>query len=149
MPQAAQLKTVSQQSRYERMAVMSEPIVFVSHLRVKEGMLEAFKESSLEAFKMMEASKPGTLVHLGFVSQDRSKISFVHVFPSAEAMDDHMGGVEDRASTAFEFLETEGYEIYGTPSAQVMHMMEKFAGSGISLSIEPDYFGGYMRLESS
>lgn len=128
---------------------MSEPIVLVSHHRVKEGMLKAFKESSLEVFKMMEASKPGTLVHLGFVSQDRSKISFVHVFPGAEALDDHMGGVEDRASKGLEFLEPEGYEIYGTPSGHVMQMMEQFAGPGISLNVEPHYFGGYMRLGSS
>lgn len=128
---------------------MSEPIVFVSHLRVKEGMLEAIKEASLETFEMLEASKPGTLVHLGFVSQDGSKISFVHLFPTAESMDDHMIGVEDRASKASEFLETDGYEIYGTPSPQVMQMMEQFAGPGITLSVEPDYFGGYLRLGTS
>ncbi len=128
---------------------MSEPIVFISHLKVKKGMLEAFKETSQEVFRMMEASKPGTLVHLGFASQDGSNVSFVHLFPSAEAMDSHMGGIEDRASDAFEFLETEAYEIYGTPSELVMQTMEKFAGPGVRLSVEPEYFGGYMRLGSS
>jgi hypothetical protein len=128
---------------------MYEPIVFVSHLRVKEDMFDAFKESSQEAFQMMEASKPGTLFHAGFVSEDHSQVSFVHVFPNAEAMDDHMGGVEDRTNKAFEFLETVGYEIYGMPSEQVMQMMEQFAGPGIALTIEPEYFGGYMRLVSS
>jgi len=125
---------------------VSEPIVFISHLKVKEGKFEEFKQSSLETFEMMEASKPGTLVHIGFVSEDVSKISFIHMFPSSEAMDDHMAGVENRANRAFEFLETIGYEIYGNPSTQVMQMMEQFAGSGISLTVEPDYFGGYMRL---
>ena len=127
---------------------MSEPIVFISHLKVKEGKFEEFQQSSLETFEVMEASKPGTLVHIGFVNEDASKISFIHVFPSAEAMDDHMGGVGDRANKAFEFLETMGYEIYGNPSGQVMQMMEQFAGPGIALSVEPNYFGGYMRLAS-
>lgn len=127
---------------------MSKPIVFVSHLMVKEGKLEAFKQSSLETFEMMEASKPGTLVHIGYVNEDGSNISFIHVFPSAQAMDDHMGGVEDRANEAFEFLETIGYEIYGAPSEQAMQMMQQFAGSGITLRVEPDYIGGYMRLKS-
>ena len=113
---------------------MSEPIVFVSHLKIKDSKLEAFKQASREIFEMMEASKPGTLVHLGFVNEDGTKISFIHVYPIAEAMDDHMGGVEDRATKALEFLDSIGYEIYGAPSGQVMQMMEKFAGSGITLS---------------
>ena len=125
---------------------MSEPIVFISHLKIKEGELEAFKESSREVFEMMEASKPGTLVHVGFVNEEGTQISFIHVFPSADAMDDHMGGVEDRAKKAFEFLDTVAYEIYGAPSEQVMQMMGQFAASGITLGVEPDYFGGYMRL---
>ncbi len=113
---------------------MSEPIVFVSHLKIKDSKLEAFKQASREIFEMMEASKPGTLVHLGFVNEDGTNISFIHVYPIAEAMDDHIGGVEDRATKALEFLDTIGYEIYGAPSGQVMQMMEQFAGSGITLS---------------
>ena len=113
---------------------MSEPIVFLSHLKIKDGKLEAFKQASREIFEMMEASKPGTLVHLGFVNEDGTNISFIHVYPIAEAMDDHMGGVEDRATKALEFLDTIGCEIYGAPSGQVMQMMEQFAGSGITLS---------------
>ena len=111
-----------------------EPIVFVSRLKIKDSKLEAFKQASREIFEMMEASKPGTLVHLGFVNEDGTNISFIHVYPIAEAMDDHMGGVEDRATKALEFLDTVGYEIYGKPSGQVMQMMEQFAGSGITLS---------------
>ena len=113
---------------------MSEPIVFVSRLKIKDSKLEAFKQASREIFEMMEASKPGTLVHLGFVNEDGTNISFIHVYPIAEAMDDHMGGVEDRATKALEFLDTVGYEIYGKPSGQAMQMMEQFAGSGITLS---------------
>jgi len=127
---------------------MSDPIVFISHLEVKEGKLEAFKQTSREVFKMMEANKPGTLVHIGYANEDGTRLSFIHVFPSAQAMDDHMKGVEDRANKAFEFLVTLGYEIYGTPSEHTMQMMKRFAQSGIPLSVESDYFGGYMRLMS-
>ncbi len=128
---------------------MSDPIVLVSHLNVKEGKFEVFRQSSQEVFKMMEATKPGTLVHIGFANEEGSKVSFIHLFPDAQAMDDHMQGVEDRAAKAFEFLETTGYEIYGTPSAEAMRMMEQFAAAGIPLRIESKYFGGYMRLAST
>jgi hypothetical protein len=127
---------------------MSEPIVLISHLRVKDGKLEAFRESSRESFKMLEATKPGTVVHIGYVNEDRTQVSFIHVFPNAKSLDLHMEGVEDRTNKAYEFLETTGYEIYGTPSEGVMEMMKQFAGSGIPLIVEPEYMGGYMRLRT-
>jgi hypothetical protein len=127
---------------------MSEPIVLISHLKIKDGNLEAFKESSREVFKFMEANKPGTIVHIGYVNEDSTQVSFIHVFPDAKSLDHHMEGVEDRVDNANKFLETASYEIYGTPSKGVMEMMKRFAGSGIPLTVEPEYFGGYMRLMS-
>jgi hypothetical protein len=53
-------------------------------------------------------------------------------------MDDQMAGVEDRASSASEFLDTVGYEIYATPSGQVIQMMKQFTGPAIILSVGPD-----------
>jgi hypothetical protein len=126
---------------------MSEPIVLISHLKVKDGKLEAFRESTREVFKFMEASKPGTKIHIGFVNEDSTQLSFIHLFPDAKSLDLHMEGVEGKTNKAFEFVETLGYEIYGTPSEGIMEMMNQFAGSGIPLKVEPEYLGGYMRLK--
>jgi hypothetical protein len=126
---------------------MSEPIVLISHLKVKDGKLETFKKSSQETFKVLKATKPGTVVHIGYVNEDGTQVSFIHIFPDAKSFDLHMEGAEDRAK-AYEFLETTGYEIYGTPSDGVMDAMKRFAGMGIPLKVEPEYMGGYMRFKS-
>lgn len=123
---------------------MPDPIVFVSHSRVKEGKLEAFREMSLEMFPMMEASKPGTLLHYGYTNEDGSELSFVHVFPDAEAMDAHFEGAGDRAGSAMEYIETYQFEVYGTPSEQALGMLSHAPGA--DLVVHPGGFGGYLRL---
>ena len=97
---------------------------------------------------MLEASKPGTFVQIGFANEDGTKISFIHIFPSSQAKEDHMVGVGDRTNKTAEFLDAIGYEIYGSPSEQIIKAMEQFTGSGVTLTVWPDYFGGFMRLQN-
>ena len=127
---------------------MSEPIVFISHQRIKEGKLDAYKQLFREYIGIIKADKPGTVVHLGYINEDGSKVTMVHVFPDAEAMDLHFQGVDERAKKAFEFIEIIRYEIYGRPSDMVLEMMHKFAGSDIVLDLNLEHMGGYLRLKS-
>ncbi len=122
---------------------MTDPIVFISHSRVKQGKLEAFRKMSLEVFPIMEASKPGTLLHYGYTSQDGSELSFVHVFPDADAMDAHFEGAGDRAESAMEYIETYRFEVYGMPSEQALGMLGQAPGA--DLVIHSGGFGGYLR----
>ena len=75
-------------------------------------------------------------------------MSFVHVFPDAEAVDVHFEGVDERSKQAYEFMQPKSFEIYGKPSDSVMEMMEPTTGSGVTLSINNDYIGGFLRLKS-
>ena len=124
---------------------MNDPIVFISHSRVKEGKLEEFRKMSLEIFPMMEASKPGTLLHYGYTNPDGSELSFVHVFPNADAMDDHFLGSTERAGLAMSYIETYRFEIYGTPSEQALGMLGQAPDA--DLVVHPGGFGGYLRLD--
>ena len=123
---------------------MPDPIVFISHSNVKEGKLEAFKKLSLEVFPVMEAEKPGTLLHYGYVDEAASQVHFVHVFGDADAMDAHMIGAAERTGKAYEFIETYSFEIYGTPSEEVLSMLRM--APGVDVVVRPAGFGGYIRL---
>ncbi len=123
---------------------MSDPIVFISHSHVKDGQLEAFRETSLEMLPRMEANKPGTVLHYGYTSEDESEVSFVHVFPDADAVDAHFVGAGDRARTASDYIETYRFEVYGTPNEQALAMLGQ--APGVDLVVHPTGFGGYMRL---
>ena len=126
---------------------MSEPIVFISHLRVKEGKLDSLRQLSQVATKRLETEKPRTLVFLAYLDDSGDRVSFVHVFGDAESMDLHVQGADERSKAAYELLEPDGWEIYGRPSDQVLASMREMAGAfGVTLTLQPEYVAGFLRV---
>ncbi len=126
---------------------MPEPVVFISHFEVKEGGLPGYRELQRDAAAQLEADKPRTLVFLVFHSDDGRRLSVVHVFGDADAMDLHFEGAQERAARAYEFLVPRGWEIYGQPSERALEMMRMSAAqAGVTLSVEPAFMGGFLRL---
>ena len=127
---------------------MSEPIVFISHNRVMEGMLADFKKHYYGSIPPIEASKPDTLVQLAYVNEDDSEVDIVRLFLNAEGLDLQLQGADQRSKVTYQFIEPTSIEIYGTPNNYAMEMMKKVAGSGIKVSINPQYIGGFIRPKS-
>jgi hypothetical protein len=127
---------------------MSEPIVFISKHKIKEGKLDALKKSYQEGAKFIEVNKPQTVAFLAYLDEDASEVGTIHVFPDAESMAHHMEGADDRAQGAAEYLEFDRFELYGKPDEATMQMLEQSAESGIKLSVRPEYISGYIRLDS-
>ncbi|HET7678120.1 MAG TPA: hypothetical protein VFK38_09750 [Candidatus Limnocylindrales bacterium] len=128
---------------------MSEPIVFISHSRFKEGGREALERTMPDAARQLQAAKPRTLVFLAFVGGDGTRLDIVHVFADAASMDLHLEGADERAARALEFIEPESYEIYGSPSDSSLAAMRRFADElGAPLSVHPGYLGGFLRVGS-
>jgi hypothetical protein len=125
---------------------MSEPIVFVSNQRIKEGKLDGYSQYTREVAELLDANKPGTVAFLAYLNEEGTEASVVHVFPDAESMDLHMQGVGDRAKGGSEFMEVVSFVIYGRPSDPILERMKRIAGSGVALNIKPLPVGGYIRL---
>ena len=127
---------------------MSEPIVFISNQRIKEGKLDEYKQLYRQVAEMTEENKLGTVGHLAYVNDDGSEMSIVHIFPDAESMELHMHGVDELAAKAFEYMEIVSFEVYGRPSDSVLERMQQIAGSGIRLYLKSGPIGGYIRLQA-
>jgi quinol monooxygenase YgiN len=126
---------------------MPEPIVFVSHFRIKEGSFDALKQLTLESSERLRAQKPHTVLFPSYVDEDRGVISFLHAFADAEAMDAHFVGSDERSRAALEFIEPIGWEFYGRPSADALETMRQTAASsGATLALQPEYLAGFLRL---
>jgi len=128
---------------------MSEPVAFVSHFGVKPGkgygLAKIFSESSTR----LEEEKPRTLVFLAYFNETGTEVSFLHVFADAESMDLHFQGSDERAREAYEYLEPKGWELYGRPSQEALETLRQAASSaGVTLSVEADYLGGFLRFTS-
>jgi quinol monooxygenase YgiN len=127
---------------------MPEPIVFISHFKVKEGKLEGIKQYAQMMNEHIQANKPGTVAYLLYLNEEETELSIVHVFPDAEAYDRHLEGVGERAKGAFEFIEPMRRELYGMPNAQALAMSRPPDGSGMAFDHKPKRMGGYIRFQS-
>ncbi|MBI5029147.1 MAG: hypothetical protein HZB51_01370 [Chloroflexi bacterium] len=127
---------------------MTDPIVFISRNRIKPGKVDDFRKHYRDSVPLTQANKPDTVVQLAYENQDATQVDIVRVFPSAEALDLQLQGADDRSKKTYEFIEPVSVEIYGTPSDYALGMMKKVAGSGIVVSIHPQFIGGFMRLKS-
>src|SRR5262245_4726788 len=126
---------------------MGQPIVFISHSAIKDGALEGFRTFIDSGSKALEADKPGTVAFLVYLNDEGTRASIVHVFPDADAMTAHLQGVQERSEDADAFIQTTGYEIYGSPNDRVLEMMRAFAeGSGVALEVHPEHVGGYLHI---
>ena len=126
---------------------MPEPIVFIGHHRVGEGQLENLRQFYREKVKSIEADLPGTLVDLAYVSKDGAEVTIFHLFPDADAMDPFFQGVGDRSKEGNKYLQPIALEVYGTPSANVLEILKQIEDRGVSVSINPQIVGGFVRLK--
>jgi hypothetical protein len=127
---------------------MSEPIIFISNQRVKEGKLEGYKHYYRQVAEQAKADKPGTIAHIAYHNEEGTELSIIHIFPDAGAMELHMKGVDELAKKAFEYVEILSFEIYGKPTERVLEGMMQIVGSSIALNIRPQLIGGYIRFNS-
>ncbi len=124
---------------------MSQPIVFISHFKIKEGKLDDVKQLSQNVSEFIKTNKPGTVAFLQYTNKAGTELSIIHVFPDAESFDRHNEGAGERANKAFEFIVPTRREIYGLPSDQATGILTPPDGSGISLNRTPQIIGGYIR----
>ena len=122
------------------------PIVFISHSRVRDGMLDGLRTFIESGAPTLKASKPRTLAFLPYLSEDGAELAIVHVFADADAFTEHLDGVAERSSAADEFIEGFAYEIYGEPSGPVLAMLSAgAAAAGASLRHDPNALAGFLR----
>jgi hypothetical protein len=126
---------------------MSEPIVFVSHHRIKPGKLDELAALIPEIWASLEVEKPKTLVNLAYVNVDGSEVAFLHAFADEEAMQLHWQGADERTEQAYQYIEPIGFEIYGDAGDQIVAgMRSEAAAAGATLTLVPEYVSGFLRL---
>ena len=125
---------------------MTEPIVFISHFRVKTGALDAYRRLHRDVARALEADKPRTLAFLTYLDPTGTQVTTIHVFADAGSMDLHVEGAEKRSTAAYELIVPEGWEIYGAPSDQAVDSVRKAASaSGATVNLQAEYVGGFLR----
>jgi hypothetical protein len=123
---------------------MSGPIVFISRNKIREGKKDEFRKHYHDSISLTLATKTGTLVQLAY-ENEAEEFTVVRLFPNAEALDLQIQGADERSRETYEFIEPTSIEIYGSPISTTLEKMKKIAGSGVAVSISPNYMGGFIR----
>lgn len=126
---------------------MSEPIVFVSNLRLKEGKVEEYKQFTRETTAWLQANRPRTIAIQEYLSKDGTELSIVIIFADADAMQVHMQRLGELPTKSFEYLEPLNIQIYGKPNEATLEMMKMIGGSEVTFNIKPHAIGGYIRFK--
>jgi quinol monooxygenase YgiN len=128
--------------------VMAAPFIFIGTHKVKPGMLEEFKAWFANYIDTtVESNEPRLLSFEAYADPKANLVTVVQVHPDAESMIHHMEVITDHVTTAYaNFLERESqYQIYGTPRAGVLELIQQMDGSEEApTSQEP--FAGFTRL---
>src|SRR3990172_6751306 len=126
---------------------MSNPVVFVSHVRIRDGQLDAVRQISRAISQRLEAEQPRTLSQLLYLDETGSRMTIVYVFADAKSMDLHFVGADERARTASAYVDLAGFEIYGQPSSTVLaSLREAAAAAGAPVTIQAEHLAGFLRL---
>jgi hypothetical protein len=126
---------------------MAEPVVFISHFRLKPGGEEALRQGWTNIVGQLEPIKPRTLMFELYIDDAGRAATIIHVFADADAMDRHFEGSDERSRAAYEYIEPTGWEIYGQGSAAAVQQMEREAAEfGVTLTVQAKPMGGFLRL---
>jgi hypothetical protein len=130
---------------------MPGPFIFIATNRLKPGALDAESRRVPELCNFIEANEPRLLAFNEYADDDGTEVSVVQVHPDVESMEFHMGVVRAHAERAYaETLEaTTSFQVYGMPSAGMLDLLSRQAGTGPSLTIRRHYLGGFTRLMSA
>ena len=109
---------------------MSEPFIFIGTHAIREGKLEDFRKQWLELVEVVEAKEPRLIAFNAYVSEDGTEVTVVQVHPDADSMGFHMQVARDHISQAYQ---------------SVLETIRQLAGSGVPLSVNVNYLGGFTR----
>ena len=124
-----------------------QPIVFISHFAVRPGHVEAFRAMWTAGIAQLEAAKPATAAQIAYLDEAGSRLSIVHVFPDPDALAAHFLGSDERSRAVYEHIVPAGWEIYGRPhEEQLAGLRAEAASAGVTLMVEPEAIGGFLRM---
>jgi hypothetical protein len=127
---------------------LKSPIVFVSRNTIKPGMGAAFRDHYLASLPRTEAEKPDTIAQLAYLNDDATEVVIVRLFPGAAELDQQLQGADERSRLTYTFISPVAVELYGSPNPYAIEMLNKVAGSGVQVTVNPDYIGGFLARQT-
>jgi quinol monooxygenase YgiN len=98
-------------------------------MKIREGMLEGFKQHATECVQQAKEKDPGTLQFDWFISTDKTECEIRETYESSEAFLAHLSNLREQLRILYEkFASDHSVVIYGDPSPE---LLEKAKARGV------------------
>jgi hypothetical protein len=127
---------------------MTQPFIFISTFRLKQGELDGFKEMCTGLVEMVKSNEPRVIAFNLYANEDGTEVSNVQVHPDADSMLFHLRLLSEHISGAVgdegPIDVTVNNQIFGIPNDAVLEMLGEF-DPGVPLTIKPLPVAGFTR----
>jgi quinol monooxygenase YgiN len=125
---------------------MTEPLIVVTKLRIKQGRLEGLIEYYKKIAEIVETAEPQLIAFLAFLNDDGTEMTSIQVHPDAASMDFHMQVLRDTYDESFseygQMFDVLSVEYYGSPPRSALDMDRQFE---MPVSLNPRHIAGFTR----
>jgi hypothetical protein len=129
---------------------MSQPLIYISTWKVKDGRLDDYKQFAKQLTEIIEAKEPQLIAFNVFLNEEGTEMTSIQVHPNADSMDFHMQIVSQALGEEMndwvgraDFIEPKHIEIFGMPSTKLLEADNPIVEAGIPRSIKPNLIAGF------
>jgi hypothetical protein len=131
---------------------MSDPVVYLSTWRIKEGKFRDYQRFYAQLVKIVDENEPGVSAFLAFTNEDQTELTNVHVFPDSATLDRHMAVIGEKMgllpgdlTAVMQHMEPVGVQVYGVPTGKAAELDKGMMDSGVPFTGKARYLGGFAR----
>jgi hypothetical protein len=124
---------------------MAPPFIFVTTHTINAGLLDEYEAQHGPFIDFVRENEPRLIDFQAFMDEDRTEVTFLFVFPDAEAADAHMQVAREKIGQGLEVTRTARLETYGTPGPVLGQVLRANAEAGVPVSIKGAWRGGFQR----
>jgi hypothetical protein len=131
---------------------MTEPVVYVSTWKIKEGKLDAYMRFHERLANTVREMEPRVAAFLAFANDDGTEVTGIHVFADASALDRHMdvlaeqmGVLAEDMGVVTDLLGPGDIDVYGTRPERALAMDRPLEDSGLPFTVKKRFVGGFTR----
>lgn len=126
---------------------MSAPFIFMTTHTIEESNLDEYMRQDGEFAEFLEANEPDLIEYGVYINDEQTEVTFMFVFPDAQAADTHMQVARDKIGQGLEITKTTRLEVYGgNPGPVLGTVLAANAEMGVPLSIKPSLLNGFSRV---
>ena len=126
---------------------MTQPFIFVSTHKLKEGKWEEYRKVLQELVEVVESNEPRLIAFNVYFDEENYEVTGVQVHPDSDSMQFHLRVVSEHIQTAYgDYIDrTQSMQILGPLSEELLENMIQYSPPGTPVKVAQIHEVGFTR----